>query len=385
VLGFGVRHERTLADLRRLYEEESKEHIGRSSFYDRFTPELVKFLYTCLLHGLESLAQNAACKLKEKLSGFIDLLIQDSTIIRLHEKLAKLWPAVRTRTVAAGVKLSLLVSAVANGPKNVALYAERTAELKTLRIGKWVKDRILLIDLGFFKHHLFARIAENGGYFVSRLKSKVDPLIVGINRICRGRAIDVVGKRLSEVLPYIKRRVLDAEVEIEFKRRKYKGKQKRDKKRLRLVAIYNAEEKKYHAYLTNISVTALDADDIGILYSARWQIELIFKELKSKYGIDCLPSANPIIVRALVWVAVLMLIVSRRVHFLVISSNPENAHRYPILRWAGIFAKKAHRILDAVLDYVGLGNGTMDLLEMLRRQTLDPNVNRKKLTDVWRA
>jgi len=39
------------------------------------------------------------------------------------------------------------VSAVANGPKSVALFGERVSEIKNLKIGSWVKDRILLIDL----------------------------------------------------------------------------------------------------------------------------------------------------------------------------------------------------------------------------------------------
>jgi putative transposase len=33
-----------------------------------------------------------------------------------------------------GVKVSVLVSAIANGPKTVALYPEKTAEIKTLKI-----------------------------------------------------------------------------------------------------------------------------------------------------------------------------------------------------------------------------------------------------------
>jgi len=88
--------------------------------------------------------------LKDKLVGFEDLVIQDSTIIRLHEKLAYKWPVSRTRIIVAGVKLSLLVSAVADGPKCIALCGERTHEVKTLRIGLWIKDRIKLVDLGFY-------------------------------------------------------------------------------------------------------------------------------------------------------------------------------------------------------------------------------------------
>ncbi len=58
------------------------------------------------------------------------------------------------------------------------MFSENTNEIKTLRIGPWIKDRILLIDLGFYKYQMFTRIKENGGYFVSRLKSNANPLII---------------------------------------------------------------------------------------------------------------------------------------------------------------------------------------------------------------
>jgi len=78
-------------------------------------------------------------------------------------------PATRSRKIAAGVKVSPLISAVADEPKRIALYGERMSNIKTLKIGSWVKDRILLMDLGFYKHQIFARISENGGFFVSRI------------------------------------------------------------------------------------------------------------------------------------------------------------------------------------------------------------------------
>lgn len=152
VLGFGVQLKRTLASLRRLYEEKGEVHISRSGFYDRFTPELVRFLHACVLHGLENIAQEPNRRLKDKLAGFKDLVTQDSTVVRLHKNLADKWPATRTKKVAAGVKVSLLVSAVADGVKRVALCGELTSDVKTLRIGPWVRDKILLIDLGFYKH-----------------------------------------------------------------------------------------------------------------------------------------------------------------------------------------------------------------------------------------
>lgn len=139
--------------------------------------------------------------------------------------------------------------------------------MKTLKIGPWIKDRILLIDLGFYNHQIFARIEENGGYFVSRLKGNAGQLIVSTNRTWRGRTTDVVRIKLSEVLPKLKRHVLD--VEVEFNRRKHKGNQRKDTKRFRLVAVYNAEENKYHMYLTNISADYLVAEEYKRSYIRR--------------------------------------------------------------------------------------------------------------------
>lgn len=102
-LGFGVQIQRTLASLRRLYEEKGKVHISRSSFYDRFTPELVRFLHACVLHGLEDITQEPNRMLKDKLAGFEDIVTQDSTVIRLHKKLAKKWPATRTKKIGSSL------------------------------------------------------------------------------------------------------------------------------------------------------------------------------------------------------------------------------------------------------------------------------------------
>jgi putative transposase len=79
---------------------------------------------------MEELAKEPGRKLSKKLENFKDVLIQDSTIVRLHSSLADKFPAARSRTVAAGVKVGILVSALVNGPKTVALYSERCFKCK---------------------------------------------------------------------------------------------------------------------------------------------------------------------------------------------------------------------------------------------------------------
>jgi len=386
VLSFGVRLQRTLASLKREYEKEDKTHLSDGSWYERFTPELVLFLKTCVSHGIEMMSKQSNRKLNDKLKKFNDVFIVDSTIVRLHKSFAKVWPAARTRKVAAGVKVGMLISAVSDGPKRVIIRGERTNELKTLRIGPWIKNCVLLIDLGFYKHQVFTRIKEYGGHFVSRVKGNADPYIVAVHQTYRGNSIDVVGKYLSEILPRLKRSVLDVEVEVSFRRREYNGKHRGDTERFRLVAVYNEEYQKYHTYLTTIPLDVLSAEDVALLYGLRWDVELIFKELKSKYALDVVDTTNPQIVEAFIWTAILTLLVSRRIYALVRENNPgKKLVRYTQLRWSTIFAENASDQLTTILEYCGITRTFETVMTVYDSHALDPHVNRYRFREEWRA
>jgi IS4 transposase len=385
-LSFGVRLQRTLASLKRSYEKEAHEKLSDSSWYYRFTPELVAFLKACVIHGIEYLAQEQSHNLNKKLVKFQDVLIQDSTIVRLHTSLAKLYPAARSKGEAAGLKIAVLVSAVGNTPESISIYKERTNELKTIRVGPWIKGKILLIDLGFYKYQLFARIAENGGFFASRLKDNSNPLIIKANRTWRGQSIDVCGTYLQDVLPKIQRQILDVEVEVSFKRRAYNGIKRHDTHRFRLVAIYNDEDEKYHTYITNINSDILEPEDIGKLYGARWDIELMFKELKSRYALDALNTKNPQIIEALIWVAILTLLVSRRTYFNVRKIHKgKNIVRFTQLRWSIIFAENADDQLTLLLRYMGITRTLETIGGVYDSQAIDPHVNRERFRAEWWA
>ena len=67
------------------------------------------------------------------------------------------------------------------------------------------------------------------------------------------------GAYLQDILPKLKRQILDVEIEVTFKRRSYKGISKSDTHRL---------------YITNINSDILGPEDLGKLYGARWDWKL---------------------------------------------------------------------------------------------------------------
>lgn len=390
ILEFGMNLQKTLSGLRRRYEEMSGEKIVISSWFERFTPELVNFMRELALYGLQQTINDSGRVLTDKLNRFKDVFIFDNSIVRVHQALAKRFPATRSKVVSAGIKVSLLISAVANGPRKVTIHSERTADIKTISIGPWVRDHVLLFDLGFYKFQLFARIKRNGGFFVSRMKRNGNPMFLQSLKVYRGRAIELVGLHWQEIRDRIKRKVLDADVEVTFSRRPYNGKQTRDSMVLRLVAIWDDKDSEYHVYMTNIPPDVLSAEDIAALYKVRWEVELVFKELKSQYALDKVKTKNPSIILGFIWAAIITLIVSRRLHNLLLRSVPiEMRSRYTPLRWSIIFMEFGRKLRDGLEYYFESDDRCWDLFTQLAAfyelEAKDPNVKRSRLRDGWYA
>ena len=89
ILGFGTGVQRSIAELRREFQQASGRSIVRSSFYDRFTPQWTAFL-KAVVNWATSAYGEPTEKLQGRLAGFRDVVVTDSTVLRLHNLLAAL-------------------------------------------------------------------------------------------------------------------------------------------------------------------------------------------------------------------------------------------------------------------------------------------------------
>jgi len=390
----GPQLQRTLEGLRDAYNKQTPDPIlSAGGFYERFTPELVEFLRQCVAYGLAQLRVAPGNRLTPKLARFTDLLIQDSTVIRLFAALAKVYPPTRLAKTTkskrtAGVKVATLFSARANGPARLELFPETTSEIDTLKIGPWVKGSVVLTDLGFYKHQGFARIEENGGFYLSRLKANANPVLIGSHLVHRGRAIELEGKRWAEVAPRLHREVLDAEVELSFQRRVYRGQHRGDALRARLVAVWDKDHREYHTYVTNIPVGVLNAEEIADLYRCRWSVELLFKEAKGSFHLDRVATGNRYVAESLIWTSWLAILVSRRGHSVLLEHvPPEERFRYPPLRWSRVFRDESRGFLPPLLQRMKRRRVVPDpideLVGRLDVRARDPNITRERFREGW--
>ena len=260
---------RSIVAYRRTYNGATGQNLFPSSFYERFTPELETFLGDLLDHAVEEVA--VPHTLAPVFEEFRDVIAADATVVRLHRFLSA-FPA--THPDVSGLKLYLVHSLTTQSVISWEITDERTHESTLFKTGAWMRGRLFLFDLGFFKYHRFARIDENDSFFVSKLKRSANPLIVSELQEWRGRAIPLEGKKVFDVLGDLHRKYIDVEVEAEFRRRVYDGKRSKDSKIFRVVGVRDEDaDDGYRLYITNLPRDQFSPADISTLYRARWVVE----------------------------------------------------------------------------------------------------------------
>jgi len=364
-----------IADLRRAYEQATSTQLVPSGFYNRFTPSLVAFLKEAVHHACQTLAEPMG-KLKGALKPFTDLVVVDSTVIRLHELLEKYYKACRTNHSKSALKLNMVISVFGISPRTIRIASEKTWEGKLLRVGPWVKGRLILFDMGYSDNNLFDRIERNGGYFITRLKDNANPKILFSHRAHRGRTVAIEAMKLKSVLARLKRKEIDVQIEAQTKRRVYNGHRKKATTCFRLVGVRDDETGCYHLYVTNVPAEYMNPENIARTYAARWEVELIFKELKSFYRIDQLPSASKPVVESLIYTAILTLVISRALLFELRRRKKLSAKEAPMRRWVTIFHSMARQIL-MLLNFKGRAEKMWSsLLDYIFHELKDPNISR---------
>ena len=372
VLGFGVGARSSLADLHHLYCRSASTAVSMSAFQKWFTVELVVLLKQIVRRLLAE--QPAPLSTQNTfLHRFDEVLAIDSTVIHLHSFLARHYPASNHEKAAA--KLHTVINVLDASLKKVVFTGQRTADSQVhQRLGPWVQGKLLLFDLGYFSHSLFKRIDDNGGFFVSRVKANANPRIIADHHTGSGRHRPLVGQKLRPGLVGLKRDLLDLTVEVEVKKRAYRGKRRTQTWQLRLLG-QRRPDGSYFLYYTNVPAEDLSADDICAVYALRWQIELLFACLKGHLRLGQGDSQRREVVEARLWAALLAHLVSRSLFRWARRLVPQHRHM-PLRRFAHLFARVALALLDLVL--CPLQDRAHRLLEQILRDAPDPN---RKRTD----
>ena len=384
-LGFAAGSDRSLqAFLERYVEMSDCEELSYAAFHEWFKPGLVALLREILDDAIENL-DTGRTDLNGRLECFRDVLIADATIVSLYQDATDVYAA--TGDDQAGLKLHLTESLSTGLPTRFQTTDAKTQERSQLPTGEWVAGALILLDLGFYDFWLFDRIDTNDGWFVSRVKDDANFEIVEELRTWRGNSIPLDGESLQDVLDDLQRQEIDVRITLSFERKRGSGASAT--RTFRLVGLRNEATEEYHLYLTNLGKEDYNAPDIAQLYRARWEVELLFKELKSRFGLDEITSTDAYIIEALIITAALSLLMSRVIvdelrkldsrqrEAAADADSDESASRLPRRRCSLAVERHAHLIqLYLMLD---LGYELPDLDELLLWVSRNPNPHRERL------
>jgi hypothetical protein len=377
VLGFSTNAERTIAGLRRTFERAAGVRLAPSAFYDRFTEPLTRLLERLIVDALRTIAQRKP-RMRGVCERFREVLACDASLLRLHNALEEFYPSVFTHYMKASAKLCVVMNVIGRGVKTIGIFPGSTHDLNTIRVGRSLAGRLLVFDLGYFRSELFREIGNVGGYYLTRLKQHNNPLILATNR---PEHRWLVGWQLTDALHYLVSDTLDLEVELRYALRRG-PRRGRHTLRARIVGLRDPESKELRLYVTIAPQTHLQARHVAAIYAARWEIELLFRELKLRYRIEQTSSKRRWVTESLIYAAILTLLVAHALRRWLIAKHRALADRAPFERWAILVEAFSLDLLDIAVGPRDLRVPlARRLVPLLLHEAMDPNRWRMHLVD----
>jgi IS4 transposase len=297
--------ERSVATARRLFDRIAGFMPEESSFYDRFTPPMAELLRQLFLRALESCSLERREALSKMLggTGILDVLAIDASQVSLPASATEVLPS--THEAHGGFKLTATLSLLFQKLERVDLTDARTHDRKALKLARWLHGQLLLIDRGYSDHYLFGDIADRNGFFLSRLKESSVPTITAIRT---GLGQQHVGEKLTGDLPY--RGVVDVDARFSVR-----GGGTRVFRVIRVVVEQDTRDGYVQDVdiwlVTNLTPADFTAEQIATIYRMRWEVEILFRALKSVGRLDQLHSAKLPVIHAFLYASLLAVILAQ--------------------------------------------------------------------------
>ena len=372
VLGFGQGHTRSLAALRRSYALATGVTLAPSAFYDRFTPQLAELLRQLTETAFEKLAGGAST-LGLALSSFAKVFIADGSLVRLHDALEHDYPSVWTNHTKASAKIHVVINGATRTPEQVRVAPGSRHDLNLLHADGWCRGGLLIFDLAYYQGKLFQKLIAQGASFLCRVKKDANFVITAADRA------DWIGQKHQKVLGTMKGKSFELGIDYVYRHVSEHDWRKRVLA-LRLIASWDAKRRRHHLYVTNATPAQLSAETIPGIYAMRWEVELLFRELKTQLRLDQMPSGNRAASECLVYAALLALAFGRKIHR-VLAGAKDYARKLfqhaPTDRWAAVFRTAAWPLLELLLaSPVERPRLERRLRRTLTRECRDPNARR---------
>lgn len=274
------------------------EHLTRNGLHERLTDHAVEFFTSMLSHVIR--IQLPSSKILKALKDFDAVILVDSTSITLPENLAFLFAGAGGKASSAGLKIQFgydLKSCRMFYRVQAGTRPDNAPENSV--VAEVPPGALRVTDLGYFLQEGFVRLHQKGAYFLSRLKSGVtvyrrtaDDLLAPINLSALIKEFSSSGAEWREcevvlvshhvALPI---RLIMESVPPEVLQQRIRRLNRDNRRKGRQTTPAAKLWASVSLYITNAPVRKLAGSACRLLYTVRWQIELVFTLWKSEFAL----------------------------------------------------------------------------------------------------
>lgn len=245
------------------------------------THEVFEFIYHSLLKQHKNIITDS--RIKEAIKKNVKIF--DSTTISLFQDILKCTGRKpKNGKSKGGIKAHTMINADEKVPNMVWYTSAATNDHILLSKLELDPDTIYVFDKGYNDYQAYLRFTEGKTGFVTRLKDNADY-----------EQIDEIDIPENIHHGVIKDEIIQVTVKVK------NGKNK--KLKLRRVAFWDNVNKRLFIYITNLF--EIRADLIAALYKIRWQIELLFKQLKQNFPLRYFLGDNENAIKIQIWCALI--------------------------------------------------------------------------------
>lgn len=272
-----------LASAHKLYHLGLSYIIRRSTFSDANTRRSSKvfgdiYMSVYRRHG----SRLADSRLSD--ADMKRLYVMDSTTISLFNSILKgVGRNPKEGKKKGGIKAHTIIKASENVPCLIR-YSEAVKHdhMFLNEVLNLVPGSIITFDKGYVDYGKYQEFTDRSIWYVTRLKDNA--------RYEARKEFDIPDECDSGVLK-------DEEILLSF------GEKKEKKHRSRRIAYWDSENERLFEFITNNF--ELSAEKIALVYKKRWQIELLFKQLKQNFPLKYFLGDNENAIEIQIWAAML--------------------------------------------------------------------------------
>lgn len=287
-----------LAETRKLAHLGISFKIGRSTLADAnkrrseaIFESIYRDLYTTYRHVLSSDSRS-----KKTPKWMKRLQIIDSTTITLFSNL--LFKGVgrhpKTGRKKGGIKVHTVIHANEGVPSDIKFTSAATNDSFMLKPATLSKGDIMAMDRAYIDYEKFEQLTQHGVIYVTKMKKNLKYTI------------------LSDTMYQTPDGLMEVRIQnVEFIKQKKGGETIRHKSRI--ITYVDVKKRKLISLLTNDMES--DPEEIVAIYRQRWEIELLFKQMKQNFPLKYFYGESANAIKIQIWVTLianLLLMVMRK-------------------------------------------------------------------------